>query len=384
MIGRPGQHVIAHHFGPQVTRQLLQRWPDIPVLEVDAKQGWHLPGRNLGAAVRACQSLGQCSASPARWVAEGLAMGTDSGSRRRHLPEVAVPASHRLRQAAALIQCRSPSSRWPAFWHMRSDCPRSGSRAMQIGVPIEARPVETRPDTVEGKVLGLIGFGSIGREIACRALAFGMRVVVLRRSDAPVDACNLSEQHALTDLLAQADHVVLALPYTPETHHIIDGVALSKTKPGAHLVNVARGALVDQDALIEAFDRGQIAAATLDVAEPGAAAGRPSTLQPHARAALAARCVEQPRHTRSSGPQVQRKLRATTRSSSAYRCCQRGSFMKFVLFQTGDTAPVLPGLLTDRGVVDISGAVRAELYAAACYGRHHRRFRQHCVPRLKN
>jgi phosphoglycerate dehydrogenase-like enzyme len=73
---------------------------------------------------------------------------------------------------------------------------------------------------------------------------------------------------SLEALLSTSDHVVLAAPATPDTRHLIDGQALAHAKPGLHLVNVARGSLVDQDALLSALDQGRLGRASLDVTEP--------------------------------------------------------------------------------------------------------------------
>ena len=121
---------------------------------------------------------------------------------------------------------------------------------------------------LRGKTLGLVGVGAIGTEVARRALAFDMDVVALRRTDGPMPVAGMQRAGSLHELLAQSDHVVVAAPATPATHHLIDAAALAATKAGAHLVNVARGALVDQDALRAALDSGTIARASLDVVEP--------------------------------------------------------------------------------------------------------------------
>ena len=136
---------------------------------------------------------------------------------------------------------------------------------------------------VAGKTLGLVGIGAIGTEIARRALAFDMRVVALRRSSrAPLDGVTAAA--ALHDVLRDADHVVIAAPSTPETYHLIDKAAFAEMKDGAHLVNIARGTLVDQDALIEALDSGKVARASLDVVDPEPLpAGHPLYTHPKVR-----------------------------------------------------------------------------------------------------
>jgi phosphoglycerate dehydrogenase-like enzyme len=119
-----------------------------------------------------------------------------------------------------------------------------------------------------GRTLALIGLGGIGQAVAQRALPFGMRVLAMRRSRSasPVEGVRLV--NSWKELLGEADHVVVAAPATPETRHLVGRARFEEMKPGAHLVNVARGALVDQDALREALDSEQLAVATLDVAEP--------------------------------------------------------------------------------------------------------------------
>lgn len=121
---------------------------------------------------------------------------------------------------------------------------------------------------LEGRCLGLVGLGGIGEAVARRALPFGMRVLALRRSDAPspIEGVEIVRERAA--LLARADHLVLAASATPGTHHWMGREAFAELKPGLHLVNVARGSLVDQDALREALDGGRVARASLDTVEP--------------------------------------------------------------------------------------------------------------------
>jgi phosphoglycerate dehydrogenase-like enzyme len=125
-----------------------------------------------------------------------------------------------------------------------------------------ARPL----GTLAGKVLGLAGYGALGRAIALRAEPFGMRILALRRGGEVGPPAERALD--LASLVAEADHLVLVLPLTAETRHILDARALSRAKPTLHVVNVARGALVDDTALLAALDEGRIAAASLDVTEP--------------------------------------------------------------------------------------------------------------------
>jgi len=123
-------------------------------------------------------------------------------------------------------------------------------------------------DTLEGRTLGLVGLGTIGTAVAVRARAFGMRVRALRRSGGPSPVAGVEGASRLDELLAGSDHLVLAAPATPATRHLIGREALRHARRGLHLVNVARGCLVDQEALREALDEGRVARASLDVCEP--------------------------------------------------------------------------------------------------------------------
>jgi phosphoglycerate dehydrogenase-like enzyme len=119
---------------------------------------------------------------------------------------------------------------------------------------------------LSGQTLGIVGFGEIGKAIAKRALAFDMTVVGTRRSSGPLDFDGAASV-PLEDLLRAADHVVLSAPLTPETRGLIDSAALSLMKPGAHLINVGRGGLLDTEALRTALDN-HLGGATLDVTDP--------------------------------------------------------------------------------------------------------------------
>ncbi len=121
---------------------------------------------------------------------------------------------------------------------------------------------------LHGRTLGLVGLGGIAQAVAVRALPFGMRVRALRRSHAPSPQPGVEVVRDLTELVASADHLVLAAPATPETRHLIDEATLARVKPGLHLVNVARGELLDQDALHGALGDGRVGLASLDVAHP--------------------------------------------------------------------------------------------------------------------
>src|SRR4030095_5990779 len=117
--------------------------------------------------------------------------------------------------------------------------------------------------------LGVIGMGRIGQALARRARGFDMRVIYHNRSRvAPDIEAQLNAEYASKeDLLRRADHVVLVLPYTKESHHTIGAAELALMKPTATLTNIARGGIVDDAALAEALREKRIAAAGLDVFE---------------------------------------------------------------------------------------------------------------------
>ncbi|MFM1548133.1 MAG: C-terminal binding protein [Lentisphaeria bacterium] len=123
---------------------------------------------------------------------------------------------------------------------------------------------------LSSSVLGLIGFGQSAKEVAKRANAFGMKVIATRRRNAAQDpeADSLGvELVDLDTLLTQSDYISLHLPLTEATHHLLDGEAIGKMKKTAFLINTARGAIIDEKALIEALRERRIGGAGLDVFE---------------------------------------------------------------------------------------------------------------------
>jgi D-3-phosphoglycerate dehydrogenase len=119
---------------------------------------------------------------------------------------------------------------------------------------------------LRGQVLGLVGYGNIGRSVAERARAFGLQVLAYTPRLAPDALAPWGKAtNDLGELLAAADYVSLHLPLTPATRHLINADALAQMKPTAYLINTARGAIVDEAALLAALDQGTIAGAALDV-----------------------------------------------------------------------------------------------------------------------
>lgn len=117
-----------------------------------------------------------------------------------------------------------------------------------------------------GKTLGLIGFGRIGREVAIRAKAFDMRVLVNQNRLTPELAAEWRIENVdLIELLNQSDFVSMHVPMRPANKNLIDAPELAQMKSSAFLINTSRGGLINEDALLEALDKGQIAGAALDV-----------------------------------------------------------------------------------------------------------------------
>ena len=120
---------------------------------------------------------------------------------------------------------------------------------------------------LSGQVLLIVGFGSIGRELAKRARAFDMRVWGVTRSGQgdTTHAEKILPVSQLEEALAHADYVVIAAPETNETRHLIGAEQIARMKPGARLINVGRGSLLDESALIHALETGALSGAALDV-----------------------------------------------------------------------------------------------------------------------
>jgi phosphoglycerate dehydrogenase-like enzyme len=132
------------------------------------------------------------------------------------------------------------------------------------------KPFDMEP--IAGKTVGILGYGDIGREVALRAKAMGMRVLALKRhapqtsgDPGPVDGFYLTAQ--LLELVPLCDYVVVTAPLTEETKHMVGVEAFAAMQPGAVIINVGRGPVIDEAAMIEALEEGRIKGAGLDVFE---------------------------------------------------------------------------------------------------------------------
>ncbi len=139
------------------------------------------------------------------------------------------------------------------------------------------------PREVRGATLGIVGYGSIGREIARLAKCFGMNVLAIKRNvrqladgayalpgtgDPQAEIPDrIYPVQALRSFVAECDYVVLTVPLTGETHHLVNADVLKAMKPNGVLINISRGAVVDEAALVEALEQGRLLGAVLDVFE---------------------------------------------------------------------------------------------------------------------
>jgi lactate dehydrogenase-like 2-hydroxyacid dehydrogenase len=158
-----------------------------------------------------------------------------------HTFALILAATRRITEGDRLIRSRRP---W--IWGPR----------MLVGLDVSA-----------GATLGVLGFGRIGRAVARRAQAFDMRVIATTRSTAPGTTQDGVTFVDTPTLLAESDVLSVHTPLTPDTHHLIDDAALAAMKPGAYLINTARGGVVDETALVAALRAGRLRGAALDVFE---------------------------------------------------------------------------------------------------------------------
>jgi phosphoglycerate dehydrogenase-like enzyme len=125
------------------------------------------------------------------------------------------------------------------------------------------------PHLLHDKTVGIVGLGHIGSEVARLSKAFGMKVIATRRSVRKGGKAKnvdlMLPQTQMREMLSKSDYVVLSVPLTPETRHIIGEAELWSMKPDSHIINVGRGGLIDEEALIRALDEKKIAGAGLDV-----------------------------------------------------------------------------------------------------------------------
>ena len=197
-------------------------------------------------------------ASPNLRVISRIGIGLDNidipHATKRGIPVTNVPVYCNDEVAEHTLAMLLSMARNIAFFHQRT---KSGEYDLQ------AAPAMHR---VAGQTLGIIGLGNIGRALAQKANALGLRVIAASRSQ--TNQSTDCEIVSLDELLAQSDFVSINVALVPETNHLMNAAAFAKMKRTAAIINTSRGPVVDNGALLEALDSGQIAGAALDVFDP--------------------------------------------------------------------------------------------------------------------
>jgi len=257
--------VIANQLGP-IAGDLLRAHPLRPVvLDLPPERAWEIP--EDAEALFVIFTRGKAASIPrpdgwprhARW-AQLASVGTDDyPAWIFELPHVTTMRGVNSPAIAeyVLAVMLAHEKRIPALWVREAAAwPATGAyRDVQLG-------------TLSGKTLGILGAGGIARHVAPLAAALGMSIVASRRDASLPSPHPAIAIRPLDEMLALADHLVLAAPLTAETRGQVDASFFSRIKRGAHLINVSRGGLIDEAALIAALEDGTLSGATLDVTEP--------------------------------------------------------------------------------------------------------------------
>jgi len=295
--------VVATHLDPNLYAELLDALAGcdgLKLLRLDGENPWEVPDETDVLLTGPLESWkGSPARKPASWPRDlKWIQLTSAGAdwMPDWLTRVAPIATARGTTAHAIAEF--------AVIAMLADAKRWDQLRVQRPADWRVRALRAFSDAT----VGIAGMGAIGGRVAELSAAFGATVLGWRRSG-PVP--EFGDVARLEDMIARSDHLVLALPLTPETHHIVNAAVLRMAKPGLHLVNVARGELIDEPALLSALDSGLVRAATLDAAseEP------PRDLHPfyqHPRIRLSA-------HTSWSAPGAQSRIaEALIRNADLY------------------------------------------------------------------
>lgn len=252
----PTETIIINNSGYRFPSAVFE-WPGVRVVEVTAEDD--VPGDLTGdVVVTTTEGSGN--------LAEILACGVDwvhtIGTGVDHFPfDVLDGQTLTCSRGASGL----PIGEW-VFAQMLSF-----AKAMPevfIGDAPESWGIDRRIGSLRGATVIIVGVGGIGTEVARLSLALDMTVIGVRRRGNVSPFDEMTVVNDLSEVIGEADHLVLAAPATAETRHLIDTSMLARVKPGLHLVNIARGTLVDQDALRIALDDQRVARASLDVTDP--------------------------------------------------------------------------------------------------------------------
>ncbi|WOI57900.1 NAD(P)-dependent oxidoreductase [Palleronia sp. LCG004] len=252
---------IVNHLGPEVGAQLAAHPAAPEVITPNAEDpAWQLPEGtealvtaprfwkgaptplDLPASLRWVQSLSAGIEAYPQELLSGRTVTCGRGLTAQAIAEYVL---------AAILQHRKPLA----------------SHAVRNGDWSKAGNSDGLP-ALAGQTVGLVGFGAIGQAVALRARAFNLAIVATRRGPWTSEPDGIEIRRDPASVAAEADHLVIAVPATPATRGMIGKDVFAVAKPGLHLINVARGAIVDQDDLLEALASGRVGAATLDVTDP--------------------------------------------------------------------------------------------------------------------
>jgi D-2-hydroxyacid dehydrogenase (NADP+) len=202
-----------------------------------------------------------CAAAPQlRWI-QSFSAGMD----KFLFPEIIEREEVAISNVAGLYASQGGEHAWGLLLAL--------TRQLPLAIHNKDRRLWKGTDVVElaGMTLGLVGMGGFGIEMAKRGQGYDLNIIAIDpvRTEAPPYVAELkpSTRENLLDLLRRSDVVMLACPLTKETYHLISKEELAAMKPSAYLINVTRGGIVDEPALVEALEQGQIAGAGLDVTE---------------------------------------------------------------------------------------------------------------------
>ncbi|MHC4338510.1 MAG: NAD(P)-dependent oxidoreductase, partial [Planctomycetota bacterium] len=179
----------------------------------------------------------------------GIAIRNTPSMFGREVADVAMSYMTALARETFFVDREVRASRWPNRWV------RAGRWPKPCGI------------SLKDKIVGLIGYGDIGKNIAKRAMASEMRAIIYDpavKSGPVSDGC---EAETWPNRLGDCDFIVLACPLTPENRHLLNAGAFSAAKNGVRVVNVARGPLIDESALVQALESGKVHSAALEVME---------------------------------------------------------------------------------------------------------------------
>jgi phosphoglycerate dehydrogenase-like enzyme len=283
--------VVASQFGIEFDERLRQARPDIQVLTLPRELEWPLPREASVLLATIFTAERRSQAEPPGWP---------FGLRWTQLVSIGIDAYPAWFLRRPLVTTARGVSAQTIAEYVLACVLRHALRLDERRVDAASQWRLVAAPGVAGRTLGLYGFGGIGQAVARKALALGMKVLALRRGDAPLEVPGVERAASLEALLSASDHLVLAAPGTHATRHVIASASLAHAKHGLHLVNVARGSLVDQEALRVALDEGRVGFASLDVTVPEPLPDG-HWLYTHPRVQLTS-------HTCAIGPQVQDAL----------------------------------------------------------------------------